>query len=138
MAEIIAVHKNDLDKWWPLAKQFIITALAEGYGEMDVDDAYCIIDDQGGILLLILIDDIVVCAGIITIIDKPALREMTILLTGGSQMCEWLTDIMHTLDSIANETQSDVVVVHGRRGWVKTLNKYDYEEAYTTVIKRMI
>lgn len=137
MAEVIAIHKNDLDKWWPISKPFIGKALSKGYGEMDIDDAYFMIKDQDGILLLILVGDIVATAGIITIVDKPALREMLVLLVGGTQIDEWISDIMKTIDILANETQSDIISVHGRRGWVKKLNEYSYEEAYTTVIKRV-
>ena len=62
---------------------------------------------------------------------------MNILLIGGEDSDNWFDETMKAFAEIANEQQADVITVHGRRGWVKKLKQYGYDEIHTTVMKRL-
>lgn len=134
---IIAIKQNDLHKWWPLVKQFIEKALTKGYGEYDCDDIHTLLEDGNAILILAVVGDNVLAGIVVTMIEKPAIRELVILTAGGTHLDYWLPEIMNTFDKLAEEQQADVISIHGRNGWVKKLKQYGYNPVHTTVIKRL-
>lgn len=134
---IIAIKQDDLDKWWPFVSQFIEKALVEGYGEYDIHDIHTLLEDGNATLILAINDNKVVAGIIVTLIEKPALRELIGLTAGGDSMDQWLGEMSIVFDRIAKEQQADVICIHGRRGWVRKLQKYNYKEVYTTVMKRL-
>jgi len=134
---IVAIRQNDLHKWWPLVREFIEKALSKGYGEYESEDIHTLLEDEQATLLLAVINGKAVAGIVVTLLKKPALREMVILTAGGEHLDEWLDDIMIAFDRLAIEQMADVIAIHGREGWVKKLKPYGYEPAHTTVIKRL-
>jgi len=138
MAKIVAIHPDELNKWWPSTQPLVDKALEKGHGEMDSDDIHSMIEDGDCILILAVVGDNVAAAIVTTLVARPALRELIILTAGGCELDEWLDEVMFMFDKLAREQQAEIISIHGRRGWVGKLKKYGYNEAYTTVIKEVL
>lgn len=63
---------------------------------------------------------------------KKALR---ICLAKGLE--EDIASVMSVMDSFAADSCCDFIEVYGRKGWVRQLKQYGYNEQYTVVIKHI-
>lgn len=136
MIQLVAINKITLNDFWEQLEPLVAKALEKGYGEMDTDDIHSMVEDDRAIILAGCNGDIKVAITLI-IKDMPALRELVILTCGGKEIDSWLDYVMDSIYNIAKEKQADVITIHGRRGWIKKLESYGYEEQYTTVLKRV-
>lgn len=134
---IVAIKQDDLHKWWPLVRQFIEKSLSKGYGEYDTEDIHTLLEDGNAGLILAIVDGEVVAGMVTTIVQKPAIREMIMMTGGGEYLDKWMPEFYDEMVKLAKTCQADVISIHGRRGWVKKLQAYGFEEVHTTVIKRI-
>lgn len=134
---IFVVRDSNIDQWWDKALPFVNKALEKGQGQYDAEDVRSMIEEGFGVMILAYIDGDIVAAMVSILDEFPLIRQMTILLMGGDNSDEWFDETMKAFAEIASEQQADVITVHGRRGWVRKLKQYGYEEIHTTVMKRL-
>lgn len=133
MVEVVAIPAELVETAWPTIAPMFQKAIDEGSDEYDIDDLYCMIEENEVLPLAVLFEGRIVAAIGLKLDVYPIKRVLTILIAGGAQMDEWLTEVMAVIKRLAQEQQADSIRVAGRRGWVKALRDYGYKEIHTTV-----
>jgi hypothetical protein len=73
-------------------------------------------------------DDQLVAVGVYDIINgKKGNDYLNIWAMGGERMNEWLEDVLALIERRAKAWQYDGVMLGGRAGWRRQLEKYGYE-----------
>lgn len=122
-------------KFWPVAKQYLEPSIKLSRGAFDADDIYNLILDKRAQLWGVHDGDLK--AVIVTeIIIYPKVKRLRLFLLGGHEMINWEDMVADTFDKFAIEHECDGIELLGRRGWVKNLKQYGYEQFDTAMLKK--
>lgn len=94
----------------------------------------------GAYQLFICYDEVDIHSAVLTeIIDYPQYRNLVVFLMGGSNIIGTEDEAQFELvvEEFARHNKCKAIEVHGRKGWLRTLGKYDYQESYVTLIKEL-
>lgn len=133
MVEVIAIPVELIDNAWATIAPMYQKGIDEGSEEYDIDDLYYMIREGEVLPLVVLLEGRIIAAIGLKLDVYPIKRVLTILIAGGTQMDEWLAEVMAVIKRLATEQQADSIRISGRRGWVKALRDYGYKEIHTTV-----
>lgn len=120
---------------WNEAKKYLEDAIALNRGEFDLPDIYNLIREKK--MQLWGIHDGGLKAVMVTeVVEYPKAKRVRVVLIGGYEMDAWLPLVIDSLDRFKDQVGADGIEILGRRGWVRELAKYGYQEYETVVIKQ--
>lgn len=103
-------------------------------GAFDEDDIYNLILQEKMQLWGIHDGDLKAVA-VTEIIIYPKIKRLRIVLIGGHEIDFWEALAEKTFNDFAKEKGCSGIEILGRRGWVRRLEKYGYQELETIVVK---
>ena len=137
MINISAVQISELDNHWDYIKGDIEKALKYCNEEMNIDDVR--IQIENGVVLPLLIKEGEDLLSVVTleIVHKPLKKMVYIMTAGGEELDMWLDEVLRVTEILAKEQKADSIYINGRKGWLRKLDKYGYDHAYTVLIKEV-
>ena len=124
---IEGIKGENIEAWWSLVQEYLITALEYGLGEYsigDIKDA-CISRDMQ---LWVKFDRGVQGAFITKIAKYPQKNLLCVILLGGNEFHKWRDEADTLLNAFGKEHNCEYVELFGRKGWGKVLKDLDYKE----------
>lgn len=139
MVEITRLNKKDADTYFIVLLPFIEKALEHSEGEYDL------VDVEHGLLSgryeswIAVADDEVKAVAITEVVQHPNYRELLIKHIGGKDKNIWMTPEWQdrTFSQYAKDTGCKNLVMFGRKGWKRVLDKLGWKESYTIMKKEI-
>jgi hypothetical protein len=132
MVEIVAINRDRIDDVWPEVESQIQRALDYTRGELTTDYIKTQLE-SGNALLLLALDGAILASIVCEIVDTASLRVCHIIACGGEKADIWLDKWHEVIVPLAKEQGCRRISLSGRKGWVKKLQKYGFNYAYTTI-----
>jgi hypothetical protein len=123
-------------KFWPVAKEYLKASIAMNRGALNEEDVYNLIQSKDMQLWGIHDGDL---KAVFTtqIVNYQREKRLRLVMIGGHEVDRWEQITSEAMDKFAKENDCSGIELWGRRGWVKRLKKYGYEEYETVVIKHL-
>jgi hypothetical protein len=124
---IEGIKGENIEVWWPLVEEYLITALKHGLGEYSTGDIKksCKSKDMQ---LWVKLSKEVEGAFITKISEYPQKNILCVLLLGGKNFSRWRDEADVLLNAFGKENKCEYVELFGRKGWGKVLKDLDYKE----------
>ena len=124
---IEGIKGENVEVWWSLVQEYLITALEYGLGEYSIGDIKnaCISRDMQ---LWVKMDREVKGAFITKIAKYPQKNLLCVILLGGKEFYKWRDEADKLLNAFGKEHNCEYVELFGRKGWGKVLKDLDYKE----------
>jgi hypothetical protein len=124
---IEGIRGENIDAWWHLVQEYLITALEYGLGEYSIGDIKksCKSKDMQ---LWVKFDTEVRGAFITKIAKYPQKNLLCVILLGGKEFHKWRDEADALLNAFGKEHNCEYIELFGRKGWGKVLKDIDYKE----------
>ena len=124
---IEGIRGENIDAWWHLVQEYLITALEYGLGEYSIGDIKksCKSKDMQ---LWVKFDTEVRGAFITKIAKYPQKNLLCVILLGGKEFHKWRDEADALLNAFGKEHNCEYIELFGRKGWGKVLKDIDYNE----------
>ena len=124
---IEGIKGENIEAWWSLVQEYLITALEYGLGEYSIGDIKesCKSKDMQ---LWVKMSKEVEGAFITKISQYPQKNILCVLLLGGKNFSSWRDEADVLLNAFGKENKCEYVELFGRKGWGKVLKDLDYKE----------
>jgi len=124
---IEGIRGENIETWWSLVQEYLITALEYGLGEYSIGDIKesCISKDMQ---LWVKFDTEVRGAFITKIAKYPQKNLLCVILLGGKEFHKWRDEADALLNAFGKENNCEYIELFGRKGWGKVLKDIDYKE----------
>ena len=124
---IEGIKGENIDAWWHLVQEYLITALEYGLGEYSIGDIKksCKSKDMQ---LWVKMGREVKGAFITKIAKYPQKNLLCVILLGGDEFQEWRDEADALLNAFGKEHNCEYVELFGRKGWGRALKDIDYKE----------
>ena len=124
---IEGIKGENVEVWWSLVQEYLITALEHGLGEYSIGDIKesCKSKDMQ---LWVKMDREVQGAFVTKIAKYPQKNLLCVILLGGDKFQEWRDEADALLNAFGKEHNCEYVELFGRKGWGRTLKDIDYKE----------
>ena len=118
---------ENVEVWWSLVQEYLITALEHGLGEYSIEDIKesCKSKDMQ---LWVKMDREVQGAFVTKIAKYPQKNLLCVILLGGDKFQEWRDEADALLNAFGKEHNCEYIELFGRKGWKKMLADIDYNE----------
>ena len=124
---IEGIKGENIETWWSLVEEYLITALEYGLGEYSIGDIKnaCKSKDMQ---LWVKMDREVKGAFITKIAKYPQKNLLCVILLGGDEFQEWRDEADALLNAFGKEHNCEYIELFGRKGWGRALKDIDYKE----------
>ena len=124
---IEGIKGENIEAWWSLVQEYLITALEYGLVEYSIGDIKnaCLTRDMQ---LWVKFDREVQGAFVTKIAKYPQKNLLCVILLGGDKFQEWRDEADALLNAFGKEHNCEYVELFGRKGWGKMLADIDYKE----------
>ena len=124
---IEGIKGENIETWWSLVEEYLITALEYGLGEYSIGDIKksCISKDMQ---LWVKMGREVKGAFVTKIAKYPQKNLLCVILLGGEEFQEWRDEADALLNAFGKEHNCEYIELFGRKGWGKVLKDIDYKE----------
>ena len=124
---IEGIKGENIEAWWSLVQEYLITALEYGLGEYSIGDIKnaCKSKDMQ---LWVKMDREVKGAFITKIAKYPQKNLLCVILLGGDEFQEWRDEADALLNAFGKENNCEYIELFGRKGWGRVLKDIDYKE----------
>ena len=124
---IEGIRGENIDAWWHLVQEYLITALEYGLGEYSIGDIKksCKSKDMQ---LWVKMGREVKGAFVTKIAKYPQKNLLCVILLGGDEFQEWRDEADALLNAFGKEHNCEYVELFGRKGWGRALKDIDYKE----------
>ncbi len=134
---IEGILSKEAEKWWPLVAPMLERVISEYDPGYTTDDLLDFIQAQKK-QLWVCITEKGLCGAVVTeITNYPQYRVLHAPYVAGTDMADWLSELLRTLESFARHHGCKYVTGCGRRGWVKTLAPEGWQEGFTIIRKEL-
>ena len=123
---------------WVLCKDYVEMGNNKSYEEMNLDDIYekllnaemqlWVIFDENSNIQSVLTTEIVI---------YPRKKTCRIVTLGGKGLDDWCEEVLETIEQWAIDNDCVAMETACRKGFIKKLEKYGYEHAYTVLGKEL-
>lgn len=137
---IEGIKGENIEAWWPLVQEYLITALEYGLGEYSIGDIKkaCLTRDMQ---LWVEIGKEVEGALITKINNYPQKKVLVMMLAGGKVFADnnfkIIEESEELLTRFAKEKGCTYIQLFGRRGWIKKMNKLQYKHNRVVLTKEI-
>lgn len=122
LAELVCVHPNEVEKYWPKVSHWIKAAMERGdLGRFDIVEAD--VKSAGAILWVAYVANELAAAAVTQIDHTEKSKVCTILACGGGGSKDWL-GVLPSIEHYARNNGCDLVRFMGRKGWARMLKDY--------------
>ena len=124
---IEGIKGENIEAWWSLVQEYLITALEYGLGEYSIGDIKksCKSKDMQ---LWVKMGREVKGAFVTKIAKYPQKNLLCVILLGGDEFQEWRDEADALLNAFGKEHNCEYVELFGRKGWGRALKDIDYKE----------
>jgi hypothetical protein len=119
---------------WPIAKQFLAKSVELAHGAFDLDDIHTLLVNKDAQLWAVH-DGEIKAVAVTQIMIYPKQKRLKLFLLGGNDMAKWEKSISDTFDNFAKANGCDGVELYGRKGWLRNLKQFGYNDYEVTMIK---
>ena len=134
---IEGIKGENIEAWWSLVEEYLITALEHGLGEYSIGDIKksCKSRDMQ---LWVKLGKKVEGTFVTKIARYPQKNILVVLLLGGDNFKEWKDEADKLLLSFGKENKCEYVEIFGRKGWSRELSNIGYKEQTRLIAKEII
>ncbi len=124
---IEGIKGDNVEAWWSLVQEYLITALKYGLGEYSIGDikSACKSKDMQ---LWVKMGKEVKGAFVTKIAKYPQKNLLCVILLGGDEFQEWRDEADALLNAFGKENNCEYIELFGRKGWGRALKDIDYKE----------
>ena len=134
---LTGIPSQEIDEIWEACEPFIERASKKGQSEMTSEDIYNFCKDAKMQLWIVFDSEANIKAVVTTeIINYPKKKVCRIITLGGEEIDNWLHSIT-VIEAWAEEKGCHAIETFCRKGFIKKLEKYGYEQTYTVLGKEL-
>jgi len=124
---IEGIKGDNIEAWWPLVQEYLISALKYSLGEYSIGDikSACKSKDMQ---LWVKMGKEVKGAFVTKIAKYPQKNLLCVILLGGDEFQEWRDEADALLNAFGKEHNCEYIELFGRKGWGRALKDIDYKE----------
>lgn len=123
---------------WHIIEPYVRKSLAYGLGDLTTYDIF--IECQQFICQCWIREEehgVINGVAITRLLTHKQYKEMVIVCTTSEGWFEHGPEILKMLEQFGRDMECKYASVYGRKGWVRALKDYGYEEPYTTLMKEL-
>ncbi len=134
---LTGIPSQEIDEIWEACEPFIERASKKGQSEMTSQDIYNFCKDAKMQLWIVFDSEANIKAVVTTeIINYPKKKVCRIITLGGKEIDNWLHSIT-VIEAWAEENGCHAMETFCRKGFIKKLEHYGYEQTYTVLGKEL-
>jgi len=134
---LTGIPSQEIDEIWEVCEPFIEKAAKKGQSEMTSQDIYNFCKDAKMQLWIVFDSEANIKAVVTTeIINYPKKKVCRIITLGGEEIDNWLHSIT-VIEAWAEENECHAMETFCRKGFIKKLEHYGYEQTYTVLGKEL-
>ncbi len=104
--------------------------------EMNMHSLYeSLVNDEREMFIITENENVIQCYIILECVHYDRISALRVVFITGSKMSKWLPFLIEKLDEYAEINHLSRIEAVGRKGWERMLKKYNYNYAYTHLIK---
>jgi len=135
---ISGIPSDRIDEVWVECEPYIEMGNGKSRDEMSVMDIYARLSEARMQLWLVHDDDKEIVSVLTTeVIEYPRKTTCRIVTLGGEKLDVWVEDYLETIEAWALEQGCVAMETICRKGFIKKLEKFGYENAYTVLVKEL-
>jgi hypothetical protein len=135
---ISGIPSERIDEVWLECEPYIEMGNGKSRDEMSVMDIYARLSEARMQLWLVFNEDREIISVLTTeIIDYPRKTVCRIVTLGGKDLDIWVEDWLETIEEWALENDCVAMETVCRKGFIKKLERFGYENAYTVLVKEL-
>ena len=141
--ELLKINSNAIEVTWPYVKDLVQKPIDRTLGERNVDDIYySLIHEQLTLWVAVDKEDGIIGIMITQILFHPQYKVLALPLIGAkphtiNKWLDWSWQRGTPLLEYAKENNCKRLVLYGRKGWLRVLNKINWKEGYTVMTKNI-
>ena len=134
---LTGIPSQEIDEIWEACEPFIEQASKKGQSEMTSQDIYNFCKDAKMQLWIVFDSEANIKAVVTTeIINYPKKKVCRVVTLGGQEIDDWLHSIT-VIEAWAEENGCHAMETFCRKGFIKKLEHYGYEQTYTVLGKEL-
>jgi hypothetical protein len=139
MIELVRLSAKDAVYYWDAVTPLIIKGLKRTDGEYSLKDYQDYIESQYWDLWIAVNLNTKEIQGVAVteIIEHPNFNELLMRMVIGKQFNKFLLETETQFQKFAKENNCKRLVLYGRKGWLRVLNKINWKEGYTVMTKNI-
>ena len=135
---ISGIPSDRINEVWEDCEPYIEMGNGKSRDEMSVMDIYKRLSEARMQLWLVFNENREIISVLTTeIIDYPRNTVCRIVTLGGKDLDIWVQDWLETIEAWALENDCVAMETVCRKGFIKKLEKFGYENAYTVLVKEL-
>ena len=135
---ISGIPSDRINEVWEDCEPYIEMGNGKSRDEMSVEDIYKRLSEARMQLWLVFDEDREIISVLTTeIIDYPRKTVCRIVTLGGKDLDIWVQDWLETIEAWALENDCVAMETVCRKGFIKKLERFGYENAYTVLVKEL-
>ena len=135
---ISGIPSERIDEVWLECEPYIEMGNGKSRDEMSVMDIYARLSEARMQLWLVFDDNKEIISVLTTeIIEYPRKTTCRIVTLGGQDLDLWVEKLLETLEEWALENGCVAMETVCRKGFIKKLERFGYENAYTVLVKEL-
>ena len=135
---ISGIPSDRINEVWEDCEPYIEMGNGKSGDEMSVEDIYKRLSEARMQLWLVFDDDREIISVLTTeIIEYPRKTMCRIVTLGGQDLDLWVEQLLETLEEWALENGCVAMETVCRKGFIKKLERFGYENAYTVLVKEL-
>jgi hypothetical protein len=139
MIELVRLSAKDAVYYWDAVTPLIIKGLKRTDGEYSLKDYQDYIESQYWDLWIAVNLNTKEIQGVAVteIVEHPNFNELLMRMVIGKQFNKFLLETETQFQEFAKENNCKRLVLYGRKGWLRVLNKINWKEGYTVMTKNI-
>tara|TARA_R100001460_G_scaffold94355_1_gene136424 strand:+ start:2453 stop:2881 length:429 start_codon:yes stop_codon:yes gene_type:complete len=138
MIYVSGIKSKKIPDIWNLCKQYVEMGNNKSKEEMNIDDIYeRLINAEMQLWVVFDENDDIKSVVTTEVINYPRKRTCRIVTLGGRGLDNWVDEVLDVLEGWAIENGCVAMETACRKGFIKKLEKYGYEHAYTILGKEL-
>ena len=139
MIELVRLSAKDAGYYWDAVTPLIIKGLERTDGEYSLKDYQDYIESQYWDLWIAVNLDTKEIQGVAVteVVEHPNFNELLMRMVTGKHFNKFLLKTETQFQEFAKENNCNRLVLYGRKGWLRVLNKINWKEGYTIMTKNI-
>ena len=129
-------HEELADRWGDL-KDYVNESLIHGIGDVTAHDLFIECLQNISQCWVLEDEDELVGVAITRILRYTKYSELVIVTTTTDNWFEVGPRVLEDIEQFARDVDCKYTSLYGRKGWVRALKKYGYEQPYTILMKEV-
>jgi hypothetical protein len=139
MIELVRLSAKDAVYYWDAVTPLIIKGLKRTDGEYSLKDYQDYIESQYWDLWIAVNLNTKEIQGVAVteVVEHPNFNELLMRMVTGKHFNKFLLKTETQFQEFAKENNCKRLVLYGRKGWLRVLNKINWKEGYTVMTKNI-